>query len=343
MLASLFASRPPNACRFVDTLPGHVESYFLRANDPRRPRAIWLKATILQPRSGPPVAESWGIFFDGDENRTLAHRETRPLSSSTFPDPREAKIAVAGCTFSLSPAGSSAGELESPRGKLAWNLSWTREPSRMGEPLSLYPHPALVEGPFPKTKILTPLPALFFSGTIAAAGETIAVDRWPGMQGHNWGAEHPWEYAWGQCLFPNSSGGLEAMVEGFSGRLRLAGRTTPALSALVVRRHDRTFRFDRLLDLWRQTARITDRTWTLAMRGGDGEVELSMDAGAQPIACLGYRNPDGRLSYCLNTKLARVHLKLKPKSAAPLELESAHGGALEFLRHAPDPKIAEVV
>ena len=37
---------PANDPRFGGA-PGHVESYFLRANDQTRPRALWLKATIL--------------------------------------------------------------------------------------------------------------------------------------------------------------------------------------------------------------------------------------------------------------------------------------------------------
>ena len=64
---------PPNAPRFVPGGLRHVESYFLRANDPARPRALWVKATVLQPLSGPAVAEAWFIFFDGEQQRTWAH------------------------------------------------------------------------------------------------------------------------------------------------------------------------------------------------------------------------------------------------------------------------------
>ncbi len=337
------AWRAPNACRYDPQGGGHVESYFWRANDPRRPRALWLKATLLAPRSGPPVAEAWGVWFDGETGRTLAHRETRPLSQGMFPAADSGRIDVAGCTFSLSPTGSAAGELKGSRGSLSWRLGWTREPTAVGEPLSLYPNRLLLEGPFPRSKLLTPLPALRFSGSVEAFGETVDVASWVGMQGHNWGREHPWEYAWGQCLFPGASGELEAMVEGFTGRLRLAGRTTPAMSALVIRRGARTYRFDRIFDLWRQRAELSERRWLLSLRGADGAAELTMDAGSQPIACLGYRNPDGRLSYCLNTKLARVRLWMKPAGEGPFEYESAHGGALEFLRNTPDPRLADVV
>ncbi|MSQ83432.1 MAG: hypothetical protein EXR77_11185 [Myxococcales bacterium] len=68
------------------------------------------------------------------------------------------------------------------------------------------------------------------------------------------------EYAWGQCLFDG------AMVEALTGRIRVAGRLTPPISALVVRTAEREWRFDALLDLWRQDAVIGERVWTLQMR-----------------------------------------------------------------------------
>ena len=58
MSSLLPAEQPANALRFAGQ-HGHVESYFLRANHPTRPLAVWLKATVLAPLKGPPVAESW--------------------------------------------------------------------------------------------------------------------------------------------------------------------------------------------------------------------------------------------------------------------------------------------
>ena len=49
------------------------------------------------------------------------------------------------------------------------------------------------------------------------------------------------------------------------------------------------------------------------------------------MVCLGYFNPDGRLSYCLNSKLAHVRLEVEPRHGDAFVLTSEHGGALEFL------------
>ena len=59
----------------------HVESWFVRANDPAAPRAVWLKATVLTKADGTSVAEAWCSVFDGD--RTAAFRAgTAPRSTT---------------------------------------------------------------------------------------------------------------------------------------------------------------------------------------------------------------------------------------------------------------------
>ena len=92
---------PPNAPRYRGA-PGHVESYFWRANDPERPRAIWLKATILAPLSGPAVAERWMIYFDGDTNTHVAKKDTIPFERARF---AEDALELDGLAFELGERG----------------------------------------------------------------------------------------------------------------------------------------------------------------------------------------------------------------------------------------------
>src|SRR5213595_1975475 len=63
---------------------GHVESYFLKLNDPSGNLALWIKATILVREGGTPrVAEAWAIAFTRD-GRHVAVKETSPLARATF-------------------------------------------------------------------------------------------------------------------------------------------------------------------------------------------------------------------------------------------------------------------
>lgn len=340
-LASLFAAEAPdNALRYAQR-PGHVESYFLRANHPTRPLALWLKATILAPLDALAVAEAWFVFFDGERGTTFAHRRTEPYSSASFAGAGDLGLDVraAGLTLSLGAQGTAKGDFNAPHGTASIDVAWREGASPIARPLSIYPWRLLRSGPFPKSKLLTPCPSLRFSGRVLLPDGEVTLTDWAGMQGHNWGREHAFEYAWGQCLFPED----DVMVEGFSGRVRVAGRTTPRMSALVVRRGARTWAFDAIFDVWRQQAEVTLDRWVLRLRGRDGEARLEMDAAGRPMVCLGYGNPDGETSYCFNTKLAKARLEVRPADGAAFVCESRHGAALELLRREPDSRFPHVV
>jgi len=329
-LTALFRPEPAlNAPRF-DGRPGHVESYFVRLNDPARPRAVWFKQTVLAPLQGEAVAESWVIFFDGA--RVVADKVTVPWSQAQYGDPHVTTPAMA---LTVGGVGGARGTIA----QVQFDVHWDRPDSTSSAPLQLYPWRALRVGPFPRSKLNTPAPWIVARGTLVVAGEQVDVTGWTGSQGHNWGREHSFEYAWGQAVFP----GADAVLEGFTGRVRVAGRTTPRMSALVVRRDGREWRFDRIFDPWRQEQHVDADRWEIRLRSHDGEAHLVMDSRDRAQACLGYLNPDGAMSYCFNSKLARVQLEVFPSDGARFELTSEHGGALEFLRREPDPRFTRVV
>lgn len=327
--------------------PGHVESWFLRANHPSRPLAVWIKVTILAPlrpsgaplppgrpqggrtESAPAVVETWLVVFNGEANTTFAHRDTHPFGEAQL----GSTLTVG--SYALDLAG---GTLRGSCGGASFDLRFEVQAGDVARPLSIFPFAWMLTAPFPKSKLVTPLPWLTFQGAIQTPAGAIPVDGWAGMQGHNWGKEHAPEYAWGQCVFPDS----DAMVEGFTGRVRIGSMLTPRLSAMVIRRGSEEYRFDRIVDTWRQEATISPTRWTLRMRGPDGEARLRMDGTNRPMACLGYQNPDGRTSYCFNSKLADTLLEVRPTRGEPFHCASPHGGALEFLRPEPDPTIPVV-
>jgi hypothetical protein len=349
MISLLSPELPPNRTRF-NRRPGHVESYFLRANDPRRPRALWLKQTILAPLDGPAVAESWLLWFDAERGTTFAHRASHPFERARFEGDGDPAVRIETDSVVMDIGalrGSARGSAIAAEGRASFDLAWSAEDAPRARPLSILPYRVLRTGPFPRSKLLTPFPSLRFEGTLEVDGETVSLDGWSGMQGHNWGKEHAFEYAWGQCNFDGVEGGDDpndrVMVEGFTGRVLVAKRPTPRMSALVVRRGAREFRFDQVFDYWRQSATVEKDRWELSLRSRDGEATLRMDASGKPMVCLGYANPDGALAYCFNSKLAEVSLTVRPSDGATFRCHSAHGGALEFLRREPDPRFGRVV
>jgi hypothetical protein len=320
-----------------------VESWFLRANDPKSSRAIWIKATVLCRSDGTAIAEAWVSVFDGD--RTAAARQTVELAEAEILSSHDALVTeIASTTIRLgADDGTAEGVLQTGHEKIVWDLAIQRHPGWLGDPLSLLPSRKLIDAPVPKNKLLTPFPVALFSGTVTWGETRWEVDQWPGMQGHNWGAAHSPEYAWGQCIFNDSNGRPFAMVEGASGRVVLGPMTTPLLSMLTVRREGREYRFDRLVDLWRQSPHLAFPDWRLRMKGSAGRAELIMRANPARMVCLGYDNPDGHRSFCLNSKTSEVILRVNPTNADGFECRSGFGGALEFLTPTQNPLVQPVV
>lgn len=343
--AGASGARSDNAPRFADQpRAGHVESWFLRANHPREPRALWLKITVLRRLDGEAVAEAWCSLFDGVEGRAWGARQTVALSDARFATHVPLSAEVGDCALDLDEGGGSIrGALSNARGAASWELEFERVPRALGEPLCALPTRRLIDAKLPRNKFLTPLPALRFRGRVVWDGQPFEVEDWLGMQGHNWGSAHAPEYAWGQCVFTGGDGVPFAMVEAASGRIELAGRTTPLLSLMVVRRGERELRFDRLLDTWNHRSRIDFPQWSLRMKGPHGTALLSMQAEPGQMVCLGYENPDRSIAYCLNSKLARVTLRVNPVNDDAFECSSAHGGALEFLTRGEEPRVQPVV
>lgn len=325
----LLADAAPRAPRATT---GLYESYFLRANHPTRPLALWSKATVLKSTTGSALQESWFAFFDGEQNRTFADKRTEPLAATFSAEGDDAvTLSVCEAAWTIAPKGGARGRMENA----VWDVRFERLAGALGEPRSFFP-PKLLTGGFPRAKGVTPLPALTMSGSVDVFGERIDVDGWHGALGHNWGREHPRRHAWAQCFFPASASAPAAWVEAITGSVKLAGPlSSPLLSTMIVQRGDESYRFDRVFERWRQRPVIEDGRYLLEATSDDGRARLEVDRAGRPVVCLGYRDPTGMLGYCINTKLARTSITVEPTRGAPFTLESEHGGALEFVQREP--------
>ena len=272
----------------------HVESWFLRANDPASPRAIWLKATVLTRADGSTLSQAWFSCFDGE--RTEAACLDVPLKESRFDLGANAlDLRVGPLSWTIAECGgASSGRLDGAEHEITWDLAFTKVDGPLGTPFSLLPTAKLVDAPFPRNKLLTPCPVATFTGTVAWGEQSWNLTGWHGMQGHNWGAAHSLEYAWGQCVFTDVAEGEPfAVLEAASGRIPIGPVQSPFISMLVLRRGVEEYRFDRLVDLWRQRLDVDFPRWGLRMKGSDGVVDLEMAARPEEMVCLPTRTRPG--------------------------------------------------
>ncbi|HEY1693576.1 MAG TPA: hypothetical protein VGG39_15515 [Polyangiaceae bacterium] len=335
----LWSAKPSSASPWSDGLRydaaragrarrGHVESWFLKANDPRARRALWLKWTIWasaeDPRRGHAVAETWAIAFGGTDGH-VATKTTVPFERAAFT--RDALGAsVDGCTLTETAA---RGRVESGGRVIAYDLGIE---AREG-PLVHFPARWMYERGFPRQKIVSPIPNARMRGRVEVQGETWDVDGWPGMVGHNWGAGNSESYAWGHCNAWDD--GDDVVFEGFSARVRAGGVLLPPSTALCLRHHGTSYLLTGLASLLTNRGSISPRRWRFHGSGPRVSIDGEMWADTDDLVGLFYPNPDGTTCYCLNSKLAHAEVTVRIEGRAPRTLRSERA-ALEVATRDPN-------
>ena len=277
------------------------ESHYLRAVDPARPRAAWIRHTSHQRPGEQPTGALWCTVWDVEDGPPYAVKQSLPAPSP--------------------PAGSRfAGRAEAQGREAAWELEAAGE-----EPgLRHLPRGWMYRAPLPRTKLESPLPDAVFSGRLEAAGRRIEVAGWRGMVGHNWGAEHAERWVWLHAVdFAEAPG---AWLDVAIGRVRVAGATTPWIAngalSLDGSRH-------RLGGIGRVRATKVDaRPGALeAVIGGAGAT-IRASVAAPPGQTVAFEYAGGH--HALNCSIAQVRLRVERPGRPALELASAFGGAYEL-------------
>lgn len=313
---------PPNELRYKPgDARGHVESFFIKANSPGGNRAIWIKHTVLVPLGRPEdaVAEVWAVaFVRGDRSFPIAAKETVPLSRARFrSSPFRAEHPAATMDRSRARGAVTSGE---------HSLGWSLEMEGKGPCYTPYPLARMYTAPFPRTKVLTPVPDTQLFGSFEVDGQRWAIDGWRGAQGHNWGPAHTSAYVWAHCNSWESD--EDGFLEAMSAQLDVAGVRTPWLTNVALRVEGELIRFDGPRTLVSdETAVGLDHFRFRAVKKG-AELTGVVRAQRSDMAGLRYENPDGSDVTCLNSKLADVRLLLRRPARPDLELRSRHG-ALE--------------
>jgi hypothetical protein len=303
---------------------GHVESYFLKANDLEGRRAIWLKATIYATDRDPSraVAEAWAIAFDRDSGH-VAVKTTVPYDAARFS--RDALDAdIGGSTFTLD---RWKGEAVTGERSVGWDLAV----SNASPPLVYFPLGSMYDGPFPSSKALSLVPDARADGEVRVNGERWTLDGWPMTIGHNWGRRHAPSYAWAHCNVwegPSDLEGSATVFEGLSARIALGPVLSPASTLLFVRQ-GRWLTRRAYMGLGGVEQETTLRRWKFRSTRGRTRIEGELWAETDDFVGLYYSNPDGTMTYCLNSKLAKAELVVKTKGRGE-RLYRSNAAALEI-------------
>jgi hypothetical protein len=204
----------PAAARFpsVAVGDGHYESFYLKAGDAASRRALWLRYTVHKRPGGAPVGSLWATLFgEGGPRAAKASHEAGRLGTRNGDWLRigEARIGPDGARGEIAELGAS------------WDLTFAGDEP----PFHYLPRDWMYTGKLPRTKALSLRPAIAVSGEVTVGGDTVALDGWPGMIGHNWGAEHAERWIWlhGTAFAEQPAAWLDATL----GRIKLKRWTTP--------------------------------------------------------------------------------------------------------------------
>ncbi len=294
---------------------GHYESFYLKAAAPEGGRAIWIRHTVHKRPGTEPTGAVWMTWFDAARPGPLAAK--RQVGADAISVPDQAYIRVA--ESEIAP-GRVQGQLDD-----GVSASWSLRFKDHGGPLHHFPARWMYERPLPKTKLLSPHPCASFDGILDVDGERIVLEDWPGMVGHNWGAEHAEGWVWihGATVGDDGSRGY---VDLGAARVRLGPLTTPwVVNGEIVHRGERM----RVGGLGRQLKTRVDAEPTRCefTLGGDKLVARgSISAPREHFVAWVYADPVGPEHHCLNCSIADLQVDVSRQGHRDLRI-SVEGGA----------------
>jgi hypothetical protein len=295
---------------------GGYESFYLRAVDPERPRSIWLRHTVHQgPHGASPVGSIWLTVFDADRPAPLAYKQS-------FEDPEPDGWLRVGAG-AIGPTGARGAA-----GPAAWELTWAGDEP----PLRHLPKSFMYAAPLPKTKLESPRPAVTFDGRVTFGDAVIDVDGWPGMVGHNWGAQHAERWIWlhGTLFEDHPDDWLDLAL----GRVRIGPLLTPWVANGVVSLHGVRHRIGG--PVARPHVQEGPSHLDLRVAGPDARLRLTVHGRRPQTVVWRYADPDGSEHLVANCSISELEAVVHPHDSTAQVLRTAYGGAYELgAREAP--------
>jgi hypothetical protein len=303
----------------VPAKAGHYESFYIKAAQPGGGKAIWIRHTIHKRPGAEPNGSLWLTYFDAEAQGPRATKETFPLSELSAPE--GAYVSVGGALLEPGHARGSAG---SDALAASWDLIFADS----SEPFHHLPYDRLYRTRLPRTKFLSPYPSATFSGTVEVGGEHVAIDGWPGMIGHNWGAEHAERWVWIQASALNGNEG--DFVDIAAGRIKIGRWTTPWVANGTIVLDGEKHRLGGFDRVYGTEVGEDASSCTFEFPGRKVNVKGRVSAPAKDFVAWVYADPKGPEHHTLNCSISDLELKVERPGQAHGHVEVKGAAAYEF-------------
>lgn len=304
--------------RGLDSGAGHYESFYIKATRPGGGQAIWIRHTVHKAPDDELSGSIWFTLFDHDAPGPRATKLTVGAGEVSVPAGAYIKVADA-----LLEPGGARGEADAPELAVSWDLSFEPGP----EAFRHLPYERLYSARLPRTKLLSPHPDARFFGTLRVGGEELELDGWPGMVGHNWGAEHAERWIWIQA---NEFREAEGFFDAALGRIRLGPLTTPWLGNAVLHLDHERHRLGGL-DRIRST-RIDDEPTACGFELTGKGITVRGRVASEPrnFVAWAYADPAGPEHNTLNCSICDLELTVERKGTSSRRLDCIGAAAYEI-------------
>lgn len=319
---------------------GHYESFYVKAAEPGGGRAIWIRYTVHKRPNAAPTASLWFTYFDRAAAGPRAGKVTVGADRLNAPSgPNAAWVEIDGAEIG---PGRLRGALALPDFEASWDLSFEHS----GPPCQYLPKRWMYRAPLPRTKLLAPAPDTRFRGRVTLDGETFALDAWPGMVGHNWGAEHAERWVWLQGNgfadgdsaegAPASAGTAAApAAEGdyfdcAAARVKVAGRTLPWMAVGMIRLDGEEHRLGGPQRYRSTVVEARPGRCDFVLPGEGVTVRGRLEAPLEHFVGWIYADPDGPEHHTINCSVGDLELTVERPGRPPRRLTLAAAGAYEL-------------
>jgi hypothetical protein len=307
---------------------GHYESFYLKASHPTEPVAVWIRHTVHKAPGETPVGAVWFSLFDARAEGPWAVKESGGalgLGDGAYVRVGEARI----------EPGRAVGRAAAGEREATWDLTFEDGE----EALRHLPRDWMYRAPIPRTKLLTPHPRTTFSGRVTAGERELELDRWPGMVGHNWGAQHAERWIWmqGTGFQDQEEDWLDVVI----GRIKVGPLTTPWIAngavCIAGERHQ-------LGGIERARSTEVHETpegcdFVLPGRGVQAQGSVGTPSRKDLVGWV-YADPDGSEHHVVNCSVADMRVVLSRSDGPDLSLFAPAGGVYEVGMRERDHGIA---
>ena len=271
------------------------DSWYVRAVHPLKPLGLWIRHTFHETCEGVRGAH-WFTLFTPDGVETRKAR------------------------FDGRPAGGGE-RFAGAAGDTRWDLQVHPRAAAFAH----LPARWMYRTPLPKTKPVSVSPLAVLTGEVTIGGTTIAIDSWPGMVGHNWGAEHAHRWIWLHSA--GFDGEPDAWLDITLARLKLGKRVTPWLAngAICLAGERR-----RVGGLFRRAAvEATAGAAEIALAGRGLRLELSVAPRPAATVVWKYTDPLGGEHFASNCSISALSARVV-QGGSERKLATGHLAAYEL-------------